>query len=388
MVSSAVLIALVTSRDNTEYHLSQTCFFAAAYWWVGEYEPVARGEVRLWSGTSCVPLMARSSPRPRGQRRTGKMDEAGCEIICGAHKTLVVSHLVSWCLKPSHPQRITSELNTNFTLSQSYSLHKSFYHKSWFLILSLGSPRALHEEEPISQPLGALKGSCYCLKTLLHRKGRQLAQRLLLAPGCQNHEPEPVINIHEQFYVRIWVIIVRSCMLCTFMQHGRSKRRSHIWTDRNSPHLVTTHHRVQQGDALASRYPAGITLGLYVQYTQVIKKQKFFSYPPTDPSCCLLIRNTRAQHDQQIDWVEPTRLPIQEKSGPKRRTGPNRLQSVDTSISRIPSSPDRVTLQGKYATSLRPLRETFIKRYVVERANNAEIRPEKLNEETENWWMH
>ena len=130
MVSSAVLIALVTSRDNTEYHLSQTCFFAAAYWWVGEYEPVARGEVRLWSGTSCVPLMARSSPRPRGQRRTGKMDEAGCEIICGAHKTLVVSHLVSWCLEPSQPQRITSGLNTNFTPSQSYSFHKSSHHKS------------------------------------------------------------------------------------------------------------------------------------------------------------------------------------------------------------------------------------------------------------------
>ena len=28
--------------------------------------------------------------------------------------------LVSWCFNPSQPQRVTSELNTNFTLSQSY----------------------------------------------------------------------------------------------------------------------------------------------------------------------------------------------------------------------------------------------------------------------------
>ena len=30
----------------------------------------------------------------------------------------------SWCLEPSHPQRITSGLSTNFTLSSSYSFHK------------------------------------------------------------------------------------------------------------------------------------------------------------------------------------------------------------------------------------------------------------------------
>ena len=31
--------------------------------------------------------------------------------------------LVSWCFEPSQPQRITSGLNANFTLSQSHSLH-------------------------------------------------------------------------------------------------------------------------------------------------------------------------------------------------------------------------------------------------------------------------
>ena len=43
--------------------------------------------------------------------------------------------LVSWCFEPSQPQRITSGLNTNFTLSPSYSFHESLYHKSCFLSL-------------------------------------------------------------------------------------------------------------------------------------------------------------------------------------------------------------------------------------------------------------
>ena len=48
-------------------------------------------------------------------------------------------------------------------------------------ILSLGFPRVLHKEGSISQPLGALKGSGYCLEALLHHEGRQLAQQLFLA---------------------------------------------------------------------------------------------------------------------------------------------------------------------------------------------------------------
>ena len=41
--------------------------------------------------------------------------------------------LVTWCFESSQPQTITSGLNTNFTLSPSYSFHKSSYHKSCFL---------------------------------------------------------------------------------------------------------------------------------------------------------------------------------------------------------------------------------------------------------------
>ena len=43
-------------------------------------------------------------------------------------------NLVSWCFEPSQQQRITSGLNTNFTLSPSYSFHKSSYHKSCLFV--------------------------------------------------------------------------------------------------------------------------------------------------------------------------------------------------------------------------------------------------------------
>ena len=42
---------------------------------------------------------------------------------------------VSRCFEPSHSQRITSGLSTNFTVFPSYSFHKSPYHKSCFLSL-------------------------------------------------------------------------------------------------------------------------------------------------------------------------------------------------------------------------------------------------------------
>ena len=43
--------------------------------------------------------------------------------------------LLIWCFEPSQPQRITSGLNTNLTLSPSYSFHKSSYHKSCFVVV-------------------------------------------------------------------------------------------------------------------------------------------------------------------------------------------------------------------------------------------------------------
>ena len=46
------------------------------------------------------------------------------------------------CLQPSHPPRITSGLNINFTLSPNYSFHKSSYQKScffWAYLYSVGT---------------------------------------------------------------------------------------------------------------------------------------------------------------------------------------------------------------------------------------------------------
>ena len=55
-----------------------------------------------------------------------------------------VPELVSWCLEPSQPLRITSGLKTNFTLSPSHSFHKSSYHKSWFFLAYLYSVGTQH----------------------------------------------------------------------------------------------------------------------------------------------------------------------------------------------------------------------------------------------------
>ena len=57
----------------------------------------------------------------------------------GQHDTDTVNHhelgsLVSWCFEPSQPPRITSGLNTNSTLSPSYSFLKSSYHKSCLFV--------------------------------------------------------------------------------------------------------------------------------------------------------------------------------------------------------------------------------------------------------------
>ena len=57
--------------------------------------------------------------------------------------------LVSWCFEPSQPQRITSGLNTNFTLSPSYSFPESPYHKSRFFF-SLFTFRGHSTREPAS----------------------------------------------------------------------------------------------------------------------------------------------------------------------------------------------------------------------------------------------
>ena len=65
---------------------------------IGPYEDllaiVKRGKLQWYGHVSHLSGQAWSSPSPRGQWRTGKMEETGCKIICGAPTILVVKELV------------------------------------------------------------------------------------------------------------------------------------------------------------------------------------------------------------------------------------------------------------------------------------------------------
>ena len=101
-----------------------------------------------------------------------------CLLPCVAGTRKSVSYLVSWCFGPSQPQRITTGLNTSFTLSPSHSFHKSFYHESWFFFLGfwwpIYIPRALNTGTCIQRScffyfiLWAYTGTC--VSHSLHRK--------------------------------------------------------------------------------------------------------------------------------------------------------------------------------------------------------------------------
>ena len=79
--------------------------------------------------------------------------------------------LVSRCFEPGQPQKITSGLNTNFSLSPSYSFHKSIitpqviFAQTAAQILSTISERntrniITHVLEPISFPRALSTGTC------------------------------------------------------------------------------------------------------------------------------------------------------------------------------------------------------------------------------------
>ena len=82
-----------------------------------------------------------------------------------------VSYLASWCFEPSQPQRITSGLNTNFTLSPSYSFHKPSYHKSCFLSLFIF--RGHSAREPASSRVTYLILKAYTGTGVSHSKHRK-----------------------------------------------------------------------------------------------------------------------------------------------------------------------------------------------------------------------
>ena len=114
--------------------------------WTTRRPPDHRKDAQTAVVWSCLPFIrsgqnhrARYSERGKKTRQTE--EEVGRQHQGvdrpGVAKIQRVSYLVSWCFKPSQPQRITSGLHTNFTLSPSYSLHKSLYHKPYLLLLFL-----------------------------------------------------------------------------------------------------------------------------------------------------------------------------------------------------------------------------------------------------------
>ena len=68
---------------------------------------------------SCVIAVHEKLNHARREYSQGAVKLENLCHCCARETETRVSKLVSWCFKPSQPQRITSGLNTNFTLSPS-----------------------------------------------------------------------------------------------------------------------------------------------------------------------------------------------------------------------------------------------------------------------------
>ncbi len=118
-----------------------------------------------------------------------------------------------------------------------------------------------------------------------------------------------------------------------------------------------------------------------MQYTQVIKKQVF--YPPIDPSRCLLIRRLGLSTTSRLIGSGQPNHPSKRSPGRRDVLVPTgRSQWVPQSPGSLPP-PTRVAAHGKRAGSPKPFKETFRKRYTVERTNEAEIRLGEQSAKTE-----
>ena len=121
-----------------------------------------------------------------------------------------------------------------------------------------------------------------------------------------------------------------------------------------------------------------------MQYTQVIKKKVF--YPPIDPSRCLLIRRLGLSTTSRLIGSGQPNHPSKRSPGQKDVLAPTgRSQWAP----RSPGSPlplTQVAVHGKHAGSLKPCKEIFRKRYIVERTNKADIRLGEQSENTDSCW--
>ena len=121
-----------------------------------------------------------------------------------------------------------------------------------------------------------------------------------------------------------------------------------------------------------------------MQYTLVIKKKKRSFYPLIDPSrrCLLIPRLGLSTNSRLIGSGQPNH-PSKRSPGQRDVLAPTgSSQWVRQSPASLPP-PTRVTTHGKRAGSLKPLREIFRKKYIVDRTNKAEIRLGEQSEKAE-----
>ena len=123
---------LGVSRKATSWLMTEEEIFSTAYLSLKKSSFLYRGVNQALPKltTFRVPSVLQSPPSPRSRMQGYKWSQL---YIC-------FSWLVSLCFEPGEPQRITSGLNKNFTLSPCYSFHKSSYHKScfWSLFIFCG----------------------------------------------------------------------------------------------------------------------------------------------------------------------------------------------------------------------------------------------------------
>lgn len=158
----------------------------------------------------------------------------------------LISDIKFWHIrKLTTSDRTLGRVNCLMHKNVHWTLNRSLISQQ---ILRQGSTRTLHEEGPVSHSLGALKGSGYG-KPFCTEKRDSLLRGVFFSNRCQTYKPGPVLFIHTQFSIRIRVnIIVRSRTLYKLVQRRRANRKKLRKENWNSPHLVSTHHRAQQGD--------------------------------------------------------------------------------------------------------------------------------------------
>ena len=118
-------------------------------------------------------------------------------------------------------------------------------------------------------------------------------------------------------------------------------------------------------------------------YSVIKKKKKKFFTPLIYTSCCLLMQRLGLSTTSQLIGSGQPNHPFKRSPGQRDVLAPTgHSQWVPQFPGSLPPL-TRVAAHGKCAVSLKPFRETFRKRHIVERTNKAEIRPEEQSEKVE-----